>query len=137
VDEYLLSIIKRTKMKMQQSQSDPCIFYKHEGGKLVLILVLYVDDTLCAGEKEEVEWAYKTIESELKIKRQRQLKKHLGIWYIWKKDKTGKTYMPKTVKEICKKFEAATGEKAKKASTSTFTGKYCPLHLFHANHWVK
>jgi hypothetical protein len=30
-------------------------------GKLVLVLVLYVNDTLCAGERKEVEWAYKMI----------------------------------------------------------------------------
>jgi Reverse transcriptase (RNA-dependent DNA polymerase) len=48
------ALLKGTKMNMQQSHSDPCIFYKHKEGKLVLILVVYVDDTLCAGEKEEV-----------------------------------------------------------------------------------
>jgi hypothetical protein len=49
-------------MSLQQSATDPCIFYKHRGVKLVLILGLYVDDTLCAGERKEVEWAYKKIE---------------------------------------------------------------------------
>jgi hypothetical protein len=40
-----------------------------------------VDDILCAGEKEEVEWAYKIIKSELKIEIQGKLKKYLCIWY--------------------------------------------------------
>jgi hypothetical protein len=61
------ALLKGTKMNMQQSHSDPCIFYNYEGGKLVLILVLYMDDTLCAGEKEEVEWSSKILESKLKI----------------------------------------------------------------------
>jgi hypothetical protein len=52
-------------MNLQQSATDPCIFYKHQGGKLVLILVLYVDGTLCAGERKEVEWAYKKIEEKI------------------------------------------------------------------------
>jgi hypothetical protein len=86
-----------------------------------------VGDTLCAGEKEEVEWAYKIIESELKIERQGKLKKHLGIWYNWKKDKTGKTfleaYMPKMVKEICEKYQQATGKRAKNFSTPGAPGK--------------
>jgi Reverse transcriptase (RNA-dependent DNA polymerase) len=80
------ALLKETKMNMQQSHLDPCIFYNYKGGKLILILVLYVDDTLCAGKKEEVEWDYKIIESELNIERQGQVKKHLGIWYNWKKD---------------------------------------------------
>jgi Reverse transcriptase (RNA-dependent DNA polymerase) len=46
-------------MNLKQSATDPCIFYKQRGGKVVvLILVLYVDDTLCAGERKEVQWAY-------------------------------------------------------------------------------
>jgi hypothetical protein len=92
-----------------------------------LILVLYVDETLCTGEKEEVEWACKIFESELKIERQGQLKKHLGIWYNWKKDITGKTYLesdvPKMVKEICEKYHQATGKRAKKFSTPGAPGK--------------
>ena len=68
-------------MNLQQSATDPCIFYKHRGGKLVLILVLYVDDTLCAGERKEVEWAYKKIEEKIKIVKLERLKKHLGTIY--------------------------------------------------------
>jgi hypothetical protein len=45
--------------------------------------------------------AYKTIENEFKMERQRQLKEHLCILYNWKKDNTGKkpyleAYGPKT-----------------------------------------
>jgi hypothetical protein len=73
VDENILFFIERNQDEYAiSSQSDPCIFYKHKEGKFVLLLVLYVDDTLCAGEKEEVEWAYKIGESELKM------------WYNWK-----------------------------------------------------
>jgi hypothetical protein len=90
-------------MTLQQSATDPCIFYKHRGGKLVLILVLDVDDTLCAGERMEVEWAYKKIEEKIKIVK-------LGI-YEWKQDKSGNAYleasMPKMIDEISEKFEQA------------------------------
>jgi Reverse transcriptase (RNA-dependent DNA polymerase) len=73
-------------MNLQQSATDPCIFYKHRGGKLVLILVLYVDDTLCAGERKEVEWAYKKIEEKIKIVKLGRLKKHLGTIYDWNQE---------------------------------------------------
>jgi hypothetical protein len=63
----------------------------------------------------------------LKIERQGQLKKHLGIWYSWKKDKTGKTYleahMPNMVKEICEKYHQTTGKRSKKFSTPGAPGK--------------
>jgi hypothetical protein len=49
-------------MNLKQIASDPCIFHKQQGGKVVLILILYVDDTLCAGEIMEVEWDSKKIE---------------------------------------------------------------------------
>jgi hypothetical protein len=56
------SILKGEGMSLKQSAPDPCIFYKQQGGKVVLILVLYVDDKLCAGDRKELEWAYKKID---------------------------------------------------------------------------
>jgi Reverse transcriptase (RNA-dependent DNA polymerase) len=114
-------------MNLQQSATDPCIFYGHRGGKLVLILVLYVDDTLCAGERKEVEWAYKKIEEKIKIVKLGRLKKHLGTIYEWKQDKSGNTYleasMPKMIDEISEKFEKARGKKAKEYTTPGTPGK--------------
>jgi hypothetical protein len=60
------NILKGDTMKMQQSATDPYMFYKQRGGKVVLILILYVDDTLCAGDKKEVEWAHMTIDESLR-----------------------------------------------------------------------
>jgi hypothetical protein len=121
------NILKGDDMKLKQSATDPCIFYNHRDGKLVLVLVLYVDNTLCAGEKKEVEWAYKMIESKVKIEKRGRLKKHLGIWNDWKKDKLGNTYMeatmPKMIEEISEKVEKATGKKAKAYATPGTPGK--------------
>jgi Reverse transcriptase (RNA-dependent DNA polymerase) len=50
----LTSILKGEGMNHKQSATDPCIFYKQQGGRVVLIHVLYVDDTLRAGERKEV-----------------------------------------------------------------------------------
>jgi hypothetical protein len=58
----LTCILKGEGMNLKQSATDPCIFSKQRGGKVVLIFILYVDDALCAGERKEVEWACKTIE---------------------------------------------------------------------------
>jgi hypothetical protein len=91
-------------INLRQSATDPCIFCKHRGGKLVLILVLYVDDTLCAGVRKEVEWAYKKIEDKIKVGKLGRLKKPLGTIYEWKQDKSGNTYleasMPKMIDDM-------------------------------------
>ena len=117
----------KKELKLQQSLSDPCIFYKKNEGKLVLVLVLYVDDTMCAGERKEVNWAYSMIEKRFKIEKLGKLKKHLGIWWEWKLDKKGNKYlvgkMPNMVKEIGDKFEAATGKRAKRYATPGAPGK--------------
>jgi Reverse transcriptase (RNA-dependent DNA polymerase) len=81
------NILKADTMKMQQSATTPCIFYEQRGGKVLLILVLDVDDTLCAGEKKEVECVCKKIKEKIKVVRVGRLKKHLGIMYDWKQDK--------------------------------------------------
>jgi hypothetical protein len=80
-------------MNLKESATDPCIFYKQGGGMVVLILVFYVDNTLCAGERKELQWANKKIEERIKIVKLGKLKKHLGIAYDWKQDKSGNTYL--------------------------------------------
>jgi hypothetical protein len=113
-------------MNLKQSVTDPCIFYKQQGGKVVLILVLYVDDTLCAGETKEVEWAYKKIEEKITIVKLGKLKKLLGIMYD-KQDKLGNTYlessMPKMIEEISDMFEKSRGKPAKVYATPGTPGK--------------
>ena len=93
---------------LKQLKSDPCIFTKHEGDKLVLLLAMYVDDTLCTGPRKWVEWAYEQIETKYKIEKLGRLKKHLGTWWEWEKDEKEETYliatMPKMVDEIQQKF---------------------------------
>jgi hypothetical protein len=54
---------------------------------VVLILVLYFDDSLCAGERKAVQWVCEKIEEKTKIVKLGKLKKHLGIAYDWKQDK--------------------------------------------------
>jgi hypothetical protein len=43
----------RDVLNLEQSKSDPCIFYKKVKGKVVLILGVYGDDTLVCGTKKE------------------------------------------------------------------------------------
>jgi Reverse transcriptase (RNA-dependent DNA polymerase) len=120
-------ILKEDRINLKQSATDPCVFYKQQRGKVVLILVLYVDDTIWEGERKEVEWAYKKIQEKIKIVQLGKLKKHLGIMYDWKQDKFGNRYleasMPKTIEEISEKSEKAKGKHAKVYATPGSPGK--------------
>jgi len=41
-----------TNLSLTQSQTDPCIFFKHdEAGKLNLLISTHVDDSLIGGQK--------------------------------------------------------------------------------------
>jgi len=114
-------------LKLTQSQTDPCIFYKkNKWDHLVLILALYVDDTLIAGTRSEVDWLYEQVQKKFKIEKLGRLKKHLGIWWEWHKD-GNQTYlsasMDKMIEDIRIKFKAAVGRDAKQASTPGFPGQ--------------
>jgi hypothetical protein len=41
-------------LKLEQSKSDPCIFYKKIQLKVVLMLGVYVDVTMVCGNKKEI-----------------------------------------------------------------------------------
>jgi hypothetical protein len=57
----------RNVLNLKQSKSDPCIFYKKVQGKVVLMLGVYVYDTMVCGTEKETAWAYRMIETKFKI----------------------------------------------------------------------
>jgi hypothetical protein len=67
------------------------------------------------------------VEEKIKIVKLDRLKKHLGIIYDWKQDKSGNMYletsMPKMIDEISEKFEQARGKKDKEYATPGTPGK--------------
>ena len=71
-------------MKMKQSLTEPCVFYlRDEKDSLVLLALLYVDDTLVAGESKWFDWYKKMVGTRFKYRDEGKLKKHLGVWYKW------------------------------------------------------
>ena len=89
-----LSGYLKNKMQLIQSKTDPCILYKHDNqGQLILAFALYVDDTLCAGTSKALKWMYSKIKEKFNIEELGQLKKHLGIWWTWHKDKNNEDYL--------------------------------------------
>ena len=80
---------------------------------------------LC-GAKKEVEWLYTEIQKKFNIEVLGRLKKHLGIWWDWKKDEHGETYlegtMPKIMKDIFDKYKETVGKDPKLADMPGFPG---------------
>jgi hypothetical protein len=118
-----------TTVGLTQSKTDPCMFIKRNNqGKVVLILAVYVDDTIITGSKKEVQKAYQLIKLKFVIDILGQLCKHLGIMWKWHKDKEENCYleatMPHMIEDIVKLFTEVTGKQPKKAATPGYPGKY-------------
>jgi hypothetical protein len=99
-----------------------------------LICAMYVDDTLCLGHKEELEWMYKEIQKKIfKVEKLGRLKNHFGIWYEWNNDKVPnelylEASMPKLIKEIITNYKKATGKEAKLSSVAATPVKCLRKH---------
>jgi hypothetical protein len=102
-------------MGMTQSKSDPCVFFKHDKGELVLMAVIHVDDTLLTGTQDWVDWFKEGIGKRFDYTDQGKLSKHLGITYDWNETADGEPYImatiPKLVKQIVDTYEEFTGKK--------------------------
>ncbi len=120
--KYLTEVVK-----LKQCKSDPCIFTKkNDKGRIVLILGIYVDDTVITGTKNEVLKTYQLIQLKFIIDILGDLNKHLGIWWKWKREQNGElcmiATMPHMTEDIIKSFTEATGKAPKKALTPGYPG---------------
>jgi hypothetical protein len=68
---------------------EPCIFFLKCDLKLVLIVCIYVDDCIVAGEQSDVDWLKAEAKKHFTIKELRPIKKHSGVWYDWGEDADG------------------------------------------------
>ena len=67
-----------------------CLFYKKDdNNKVILMIVVYVDDVFVAGELKEIERLKNEVKSVYNITDLGELHKHYGIWYNWSKDIDG------------------------------------------------
>lgn len=71
---------------LKRSLADSCLFYlQDETGKVILIAVCHVDDTLLIGRPETINNFKEQLKARFNFKEQGQMKKHLGICYDWRK----------------------------------------------------
>jgi len=96
------SRILMTDLGFMQSQTDPCIFFRHDkAGKLSMVILMHIDNSLISGRKWQVEEFFKQFVQYLKIERLGQLKKHLGVQWEWKEDpQTGEVYLKASMSKI-------------------------------------
>ena len=68
-----------TKVGLQQSKVDLCVFFIKENNTLILIIATHVDDCAFAGKQNDIKWFKNEIKKHFIIKELGPLKKHLGV----------------------------------------------------------
>ena len=101
---------KKESFGFQVSPADPCMFYKqNELG--ICIIIMYVDDMLIIGKKEQIQEFTNKIQKEFSVKIQHNLADYLGCEFHINKVKTrGWLGQPSIIKSLEQKF----GERAMK-----------------------
>jgi Reverse transcriptase (RNA-dependent DNA polymerase) len=78
-----------TKCGLTACESEPCVMYQRTNGKLILIVVIYVDDCILAGLQSDVNDLKKRVQKYLVISDLGRLRKHLGVAYEFGRDEYG------------------------------------------------
>jgi hypothetical protein len=115
-------------MKMTQSLVDPCLYYwLNEKREVILLAVVHVDDVLLSGTKATIARFKTELRKRFNISELGLLKKHLGVWYEWRQDKNGETYvvasMPKLEDEIVELYESTMKKNVKETETPGYPNK--------------
>ncbi|HEY9710756.1 MAG TPA: reverse transcriptase domain-containing protein, partial [Oculatellaceae cyanobacterium] len=113
---YSEHLIKELLMK--RSQTDACVFYKHnDQGDLLLATFCHVDDTQIVGSREEIDKFKEGVKKQFGIKEMGCMIKHLGIKYNWTQE-NGEPIVEATmsdlIQEIIKITEDHVGKTVKK-----------------------
>ena len=109
---------KKEPFGFQVSPAYPCILFK-ENELGVCITIMYVDDMLMTGKKEQIQEFATKIQKEFSVKIQHNLADYLGCEFHMNKVKTrGLLGQPSTIKSLEKKF----GKRAMKERLSLTPG---------------
>ena len=103
---------------MEQSKVDPCLLFLHRNNALKLIVTVTVDDCAVSGLPADIKWFMDGLESRFNLTRGGELKKHLGVDYVWGFDEVkGKHFvkatMDKKVMATIKQLEKFLGKEIK------------------------
>ena len=110
--------IKKEPFGFTVSQADPCMLFK-ENNLGICIIIMYVDDMLVIGKKEQIHEFATMIQKEFSVKIQHNLVDYLGCEFHMNKERTkGWLGQPSIIKSLEQKF----GEKAMKTRSSLTPG---------------
>ena len=106
--------IKKETFGFTVSPADPCLLFK-ENDLGICIIIMYVDDMLIIGKKEQIEDFASKIQKEFSVKIQHNLADYLGCEFHMNKERTrGWLGQPSIIKSLEHKF----GERAMKERLS-------------------
>ena len=110
--------IKKEPFGFTVSPADPCLLFK-ENDLGICIIIMYVDDMLIIGKKEQIEDFASKIQKEFPVKIQHNFADYLGCEFHMNKERTrGWLGQPSIIKSLEHKF----GEKAMKERLSLTPG---------------
>ena len=78
---------KRESFRFQKSPADPCMLFKQDELG-ICIIIMYVDDMLTVGKKEQIQWFTTKIQKEFSVKIQHNLADYLGCEFHMNQVKT-------------------------------------------------
>ena len=109
-----MDTIKQESFRFQVSPADPCMLFK-ENELGICIIIMYVDDMLIIGKKEQIEDFASKLQKVFSVKIQHNLADYLGCEFHMNKERTrGWLGQPSIIKSLEQKF----GEKAMKERLS-------------------
>ena len=113
-----VNTVKQELFGFQVSPADPCMLFK-ENELGVCIIIMYVDDMLIIGKKEQIQDFASKIQKEFLVKIQHNLADYLGCEFHMNKEKTrGWLGQPSIIKSLEQKF----GDRAMKERLSLTPG---------------
>ena len=96
--------IKKEPIGFQVSPADPCMLFK-ENELGVCIIIMYVDDMLIIGKKEQIQELASKIQKDFSVKIQHNLADYLGCEFHTNKERTrGWLGQPSIIKSLEQKF---------------------------------
>ena len=109
---------KKESFGFTMSPADPCMLFK-ESNLGICIIIMYVDDMLIIGKKEQIQEFATNIQKEFSVTIQHNLADYLGCEFHMNKEKTkGWLGQPSIIKSLEQKF----GERAMKERLSLTHG---------------
>ena len=99
-----MDTIKKEPSGFTVSPADPCILFK-ENNLGICIIIMYVDDMLVIGEKEQIQEFARLIQKEFSVKIRHKLVDYLGCKFHMNKEQTqGWLGQPSIIKSLEEKF---------------------------------